>query len=415
MVAEKLDGQRFTLPRTISLTVWGNYLCAGVAAGAVSGVVARVAMRVVALIAGTEPAFTAAASLGIVVIFAVVGLIASVLWMGMERVLRLRATTGAALLAVGLTLLLVGPIYQAAAGDLAGVDNGTLLKFLLLFIPVPLTIGWGTVWGTTRLQKRSAHTCERTMPLASAVATLALFVAAFLTVAPLIGAPQRHPAVLGELLRSNSADFARAGELSRTVTLLVLTAYLVLTLIALWRQPDSANVRHCVLLALALPTLLLGSGSKLPTPLAWLPNAPWVLGIVQAAGLAALLWLFLIADAYTPSRPLLWAVVATWAISALWLMARPESRWTEWAIWSMLAATLILIVVARLCSTDGSTKTSLLLALFAVCWLALWAAIQMNTGLQLRLLSGFAVTLVVGLFWLPWPLLPAALIVRRSY
>ncbi len=413
MVAEEFAGRRFALPRSISLTMWGNYLSAGAAAGAAGGVLARMAMRVVALISGNEPVFTVAASLGIVMIFAIVGLIASVLWMGMDRVLHLRPITGGMLLAVGLMLLLAGPIFEAATGDLASASTGTILKFMLLFVPVPLTIAWGTVWGAARLQRRSAQTREKTMPLGSALATVALFVAAFMSVVPVIGAPQRHPSIVSELLRSNSADFATAGDVSRAVAMLTFLTYLALTLIALWRQPDNANVRRCVLLALALPTLLLTSGARLPTPLAWLPDARWILGLVQAAGLAALLGFYLTAGGFAPQRWIVWVSLATWAMATLWLVARPQTRWTEWAIWSMLAATFALIIVWRLRNGGGSTLATPLLALFAVCWLVLWAAILLTPSLQLRLLSGFAITRVVSLFWLPWPLLPAALLSRQ--
>ena len=413
MVARESAGRRFTLPHSISLKVWGNFLCAGAAAGAAGGVLARLAMRVVALMAGNEPIFTVAASLAIVMIFAMVGLMASVLWMGMDRMLHMRARTGGMLLAVGLMLLLAGPIFEAASGDLASASTGTILKFMLLFIPVPLTIAWGTVWGAARLQKRSAQAPDKTMPIGSALATLALLVAALVSVFSVIGAPQRHPLLLSELLQSNSADFSTVGNVSRAAAMLTFLVYLALALIALWRQPDNANVRRCVLLVLALPTLLLTSGSRLPTPLAWLPDARWILGLVQAAGLAALLGLYLTAGGFAPPRWIVWVSLATWAIAALWLVARPQTRWTEWAIWSMLAATFALIVVWRLRSLDGQTMATPMLAIFAVFWFVLWAAILLTPSLQLRLLSGFAVTRVVSLFWLPWLLLPAALLGRQ--
>lgn len=413
MMAEELARQRFTVPRAISLTLWANYLCAGAVAGAAGGVLARAAMRVVVLILGHEPTFTVGASLGIVMIFAVVGLMAGMLWLGMARVLHLRAATGGVLLAIGLMLLLAGPIFDAATGDLANTDTSTILKFMLLFIPVPLTIAWGTVWGAERLQRHSAQSPARTMPLGSALATVALFVAAFASVMPVIGAAQRHPSLLSDLLNSNAADLATAGGFSRAVAMLTFLAYVALALIALWRQPDNANVRRSVLLALALPTLLLTSAARLPAPLAWLPDERWLLGLVQAAGVAALLGLYLTAGGFAPPRWLVGVAVATWVIATVWLVARPQTRWTEWLLWSMLAATLLLVVVARLRGRGGSTATSLLLALFALCWLALWAAILLMPALQLRLLTGFGVTRVVSIFWLPWLLLPAALISKQ--
>ena len=415
MFAEELARRRFTLPHSVSLTMWGNYLCAGAAAGAAGGVLARVAMLVVALIAGNEPVFTVAASLGIVMIFAIVGIVGSVVWMALSRLLHLRARPGATLLAVGLMLLLAGPIFEAASGDLASASTGTILKFMLLFIPVPLTIAWGTVWGAAWLQKRSAQAREKTMPLGSALATLALLVTALMSVIPVIGAPHRHPALFSNLLQSNSADFATAGGVSRAVAMVTFLAYLVLTLIALWRQPENANVRRCVLLALALPTLLLTSGARMPAPIAWLSDARWMLALVQAAGLAALLGLYLTAGGFAPPRWITWISLATWAVATLWLVAHPQTRWMEWVIWSMLAANFALIVVWRLRNTGDSTMATPLLALFAVCWLALCAAILLTPSLQLRLLSGFAVTRVVSLFWLPWLLLPAALLGRRPH
>ena len=171
MFADEWARRRFTLPHSVSLTMWGNYLCAGAAAGAAGGVLARVAMRVVALIAGNEPVFTVAASLGIVMIFAIVGIVGSVVWMALSRLLHLRARPGATLLAVGLMLLLAGPIFEAASGDLASASTGTILKFMLLFIPVPLTIAWGTVWGAAccrnaqrRHAKRPCHSAVRWPP-----------------------------------------------------------------------------------------------------------------------------------------------------------------------------------------------------------------------------------------------------------
>ena len=77
--------------------------------------------------------------------------------------------------------------------------------------------------------------------------------------------------------------------------------------------------------------------------------------------------------------------------------------------------TLLTVTATVLLSTGpaqaaGSRASSLLLTLFALLWLGLWAGALASPALRLPGMSPLAVSITVKLFWLPWLLLPAALL-----
>lgn len=393
--------------RSIDLALWAAYLGAGAAAGVAGGLLARVAMRGVALIQGQTPAFTLFGTLGIAMIFLLpgvlvgLGALALVAWRGRSR----RAAFG--WLALILTLLLLGPLYAVATGDLPNTSPRRIASLMAIFVPVPVAMAWMAVYVAAPLHRRAARSGAKTLPLGWALALLLLAGMAFVAGIGALSGAQRHPRIVNTLVNMQSVDFTGAADQLRSIGLLLFMVYMSLVCWAIWRQPQSAGVRRGAAAALAAFWLLLAGGAPLPA------QSAWVQGALTALGLAALLVVFLQAGGFTPPRRLLFVCAVAWAAVALWLVAGQPTGSTAWLAWGIVALALSTILIVRRQQRAGAHAariSSLLLAAFALLWLGLWAAAMLHPSLRLVGMSPLGVTLTVKLFWLPWLLLPAALL-----
>jgi hypothetical protein len=115
---------------------------AGILSGLAAGLLARIAMRLVALIRGDVPAFSTSGTIGIVVVFFVLGcalaLLFAILAAGRRSRLRLGwwSLVGVVVLA---WVVLLTPLRQELGGRPA---------FIALFLPIGLLLGWASGWLT---------------------------------------------------------------------------------------------------------------------------------------------------------------------------------------------------------------------------------------------------------------------------
>lgn len=402
-----------TAAEGIDLTLWGICLAAGAAAGLVGGIWARLAMRGVALLLGQSPAFSLAGTLGILTIFTMLGALGGALGMILMHRLNLSRPRACLLIASAIGLLLAWPLYQVATTDVPGQSTGTLLWLMLLFVPVPVVMAWLTVYASDRLAASPATLQPRRLRVGWAWAIGSAGAATTLWALRTFSAPQRHPRLVSDLLGASSSDFATANERLVAGGLLLFGAYLGLTLFGLWRHPESPSTRWGVLLALLLPLLLLMSGTQRAPTAGGVQQTLWLPDAMRAAGVGALLAFVALVGGFRAPRWLQIVLLGAWLLGTMWLLSPSTGRSTEWMVWGILGVALLTLLIVRWNRErigHASHVATLLLTLFVVAWLTIWAVVLLVPSLQLRGVSPFAVGLNVVLFWLPWLLLPGALL-----
>ena len=113
---------------------------AGIVSGLVAGVLGRIAMRIVAVSRGDVPSFSITATIGILIVFLVMGCALALVFAIVARGNPARPEPGWwSLAGVGLLagVVLLTPLRSEVAGRPA---------FLVLFLPVGLLLGWGSAW-----------------------------------------------------------------------------------------------------------------------------------------------------------------------------------------------------------------------------------------------------------------------------
>lgn len=402
-------------PLDINLSLWGAYLGAGLAAGFAGGIVARVAMRLVVLIEGGTPNFTLNGTLGILFLFAMPGILVGAICLALVYATAARPRALFLWMAVALLLLLIGPLYLVATDDLPNASAGRIALLMLVFVPVPLVMAGVAVYGGHDLWRRAAAAPKR-LPLPWAAATAVMAGAAFGSALGALSGAQRHPRLVNTLLGTAGADFTFMADRLRSIGLLIFFAYMGIALWALWRQPQIPSVRAGVPLALALPALLLTGGAGLPSALDWLPQSDATASAASALGIGALLALSLVAGGFRPSLRLVAPTALVWVGVALLQGGAIASTSTEWLLWGMLGLALSVNLIVRWIRPGAASRAStILLTLFALLWMGLWAAAIVTPALRLPGLSPLAVATTVKLFWLPWLLLPAALLPHTTH
>ena len=115
---------------------------AGIVSGLVAGVLGRIAMRIVAVVRGDVPDFTITGTIGILLVFLLMGGALALVFAIVARGNPARpgpgwwSLAGAGLLA---GVVLLTPLRSELAGRAA---------FIALFLPVGLLLGWGSAWLT---------------------------------------------------------------------------------------------------------------------------------------------------------------------------------------------------------------------------------------------------------------------------
>lgn len=395
--------------RLVDLSTPVSVVLAGLAVGLGAGVLARIAMRVVAMLVQQSPSFTLGGSIGILMLFAILGVVLSaVVWL-VRRGLRLRPLTAG--LAVGLTLaaLLAMPLFSIGSEEAAGVSPWTVV---LLFLPLPVLMGPGCAYGCAWLSARLSSGVARTIPLKWFAALSAGAIIAFVNLAAALSGPLRHPALVQSVLLPSRVSMNGVSDAVRAMGLLIAIAYLGLCGWAVWRHAPSTVYAKNSLLVLVVAGLLLPSATQMPFVLGWLPDGAIMLGIVQALGLAALAALFVVQT----QRRLYWqtiVVAIAWLIAAAWLVAPTlqSVAWMEWVVCIALTGALAVVAWTAWLREGGSDR--LVLGLFAQLLAFLWMAVLTLPGWGLRNLTGLQTLLAVPAFWTVFLMLPTALVAAR--
>ncbi|MCL4862259.1 MAG: hypothetical protein KJZ93_22780 [Caldilineaceae bacterium] len=346
-----------------------NTMIASMIAGATSGVaaggLARIAMRVVAILAGERPAFSVGGTVGILVIFAILGIIAAFPYLIVRRWLPGPSVGKGMVYGMMLAALICIPFFRAGEGELGIVSPVTGAT---LFAPIGLFYSMALSPILRRVERRFTQA----QPVAGwwfGLFSLALLFA----LVRMFGAFQgyiRTPGAVQRLYLALGIEYGAIQEVQGFIALLFALTYCTLCALLFvhgWRSRFAQRA--------AVALLLLGG--------VLLPLNSWAGASTMETGLRVE-WL-------------------VWALATLLLLGvAGVSRW--WlARWSDAVARQ---ATAWLASSVG---------LSLVAFLVMWAAVLLSPGLQLRRLSGFYTLFVVPLYLWPWLLCPLALLVNRRW
>lgn len=347
-----------------------NTVVAGVIAGAMSGVVAgglaRIAMRVVAILAGERPEFSVEGTVGILFIFAILGIIAALPYLVVRRWLPGPSTGKGLGYGIILAALICIPFSRVGDGELGIVSP---VIGAALFAPIGLCYSMALIPVLRRVERRFSPA----QPVAGwwfGLFGLALVFA----LVRMIGAFQRYirtPGAVQRLYLALGIEYGAIQELQGFIAFLFALTYCTLCALLFVRGRRSRSAQTVAIGLLVFGGALLPLNGRLPG----LPNMETGLRFEWMAWLLATLLL-----------------LATAGILRCWL-----ARWSD--------------PVARQASVGLASSVGL--SLFA--FLVMWAALLLIPGLQLRRLTAFHTMFAVPLYLWPWLLCPLALLMNRAH
>ena len=351
---------------TVDLNQVTNAISGGVIGGLVVGGLARLAMRGVALIAGKRPEFSLTGTFGILLLFAILGALLAMPYLGLRRWLPVHSGWTALLYGALLAGLAAWPFFQTSDGEFAIV---AAWLGAALFSPLPL------VYSAT-LEIWLRRQAQRGQPVRRVawywfVGCLLSLVFVFVRIMNSLDSYTRTPATLQTLYRRLGSEFGAMQELNGLIGFLIALLYCSLCAL-LFRNAFNRPAG-----AAAAVTLLLLAGLIMPAN-------PVRLGLRAEEAGAAGEWLT-------------WGLALLIVTGSLWLARRvalPRSAHPPYRTLAWLAAAI---------------------GLSAGAFLLMWASILLVPGLQLRRLTGWQTALATPLFWWPWLLGPLTLLyaVRR--
>lgn len=334
---------------------------AGLVGGMVAGAMARIAMRVVAIIAGERPEFSVMGTIGILIIFALLGLIAVFPYLMVRRWLPGRYPTKGLLYGVVLAMLICIPFFRTSEGELGIVSP---VIGAALFAPI------GVVYGVVvvGLLERVEHRFVRVQPVAGWWFGLFSLAFVFALVRMIAGSDRyiRTPGAVQRLYLALGVEYGAIQEMHSIIAVLFALSYCALCATLFARGLRSRPAQ-----GVAIGLLLFGG--------LILPGGTLLLGMLDTS-------------------------------------AGGHSEWLVWALamLTLLGATGVLYRRFGRLSIPIEPPTSVWLAsgigLALVAFLLMWATVLLIPGLQLRRVSAFHTMFVVPLYLWPWLLCPLALL-----
>lgn len=359
---------RFSSTLLARWTIDLNTVVAGVIAGAMSGLVAgglaRIAMRVVAILAGERPEFSVEGTVGILFIFAILGIIAALPYLVVRRWLPGPSTGKGLGYGIILAALICIPFFRVGDGELGIVSP---VIGAALFAPVGLCYSMALAPILSRVERRFSPA----QPVAGwwfGLFGLALLFA----LVRMIGAFQgyiRTPGAIQRLYLALGIEYGAIQEMQGLIAFLFALTYCTLCALLFVRGWRSQTIQTIAIGLLVFGGGLLPLNGRLPgipnldmsLRVEWLAWALTTLALLSAAG-----------------------VLRRWLVRLNDPTVRQISAWMAGGI-----------------------------GLALVAFLVMWAAILLIPGLQLRRLTAFHTLFAVPLYLWPWLLCPLALLVNR--
>lgn len=390
---------------------------AGLAAGAVvAGLGARLAMRVVAIVGGMSPGFTAAGTAIIMLLGGIVGLIAGAIFGIIRPFLPLRGLGKGLAFGALLAALIALPFIREPQGELT---LATPALGAALFGAVGLLYGLALEAALQRWDVRRSSDAGRPLHLVW-LALVAIFLSlALVSMMTLLDEFARFPPAVSDAYRAAGLDFQEAHRLHSLLMLGFTAVYLAAAGAVLWL---SAGRWIGSLAALALVVLAAGWFSAAPYPAPAGPDATALLsGPVRAGGLALLVLLMVLwpDGRFQPpwARPafVLWCVwLVVWLLTPLG-KGLPQPLALA-ATAAGLASGLLALAARRRDPAQRRQVTPVLLGFgLAIAWfLVLWGAALLRPDLQVHRVTLPATLFAFAPYLIPWLLLPASLLAPLS-
>lgn len=410
----------------IDLNKIASATLAGLLAGAViGGLGARLAMRIVALLIGSQPELTAGGTLGIVIIGGILGLAAGLLF-GFIRPLLDRLLPGRLLwqgLAYGgvLAILVSLPFFFVREGEIALLPAW---QEIVLFGPIALIYGPALALLDGRLRQRYARNQAASVSvLWFAVFGLSLLLA-FVSMASLANEVVHLPVAVVRTIRQQGWSF----DVRTPHTMLAILfnlGYCGLTAVIFWRGARDRMAKFAALALLWFAAAFFNTGQVLSGAMLTLPLVRWLPELIQALGLGGLVVLLLAFPdgRFVPpwTRPFtvlysLWLVF--WFVNPLNIAGLNPEAWPETLVALVLWGGMGLGLLAQILRYRRATHVerrqtgpvvsafALALAGFALVWLAQIAI----PDLRGRSLSYFPGLFTFVPYLLPWLLIPVSLV-----
>lgn len=410
----------------IDLNKIASATLAGLLAGAfIGGLGARLAMRLVALLIGSQPALTAGGTLGIVLISGILGLVAGLVFT-LVRPLLDRFLTKSVLwqgLAYGgaLAVLLSLPFFLVREGEIALLPAW---QEAVLFGPIGLVYGLTLALIDSRLRARYAREQAASVSLLwFAVFGLSLLLA-FVSMASLANEVVHLPAAVVRTIRQQGWSF----DLRALHSLLAVVfnlGYCGLTAVIFWRGARSRMARFAALALLWFAAAFFNTGQVLPGAMLTLPFVRWLPGLIQALGLTGLVVLLLtfpdgrFVPTWTRAFAVLYGLwLVVWFVNPLNVAGFDPQAWPEtWVALVLLGGMglgfLSQILRYRMATQNERRRTrpvvsafGLALAGFALVWLVQIAV----PDLRGRLLGPFPGLFSFVPYLMLWLLIPLSLV-----
>lgn len=398
----------------INISVLAGNLLAALLGGIAGGILSRIAMRWVTLVTGQSASFSLAGTMAILLVFLIFALMMGILYTLLQGVLPKSRRLRVLLVGAIFTAAIMPFFAQTATADAPDAAASTLIAVLGGFAVIPFGMGFVQVYAgdvsIRRMQdKFGAHI--------SAGWLVALLVSAGLLLGNLLQMGDqlmRHPRLYMQVMDLfGSGDISLMRGNSFAFALVQMVAWCGIVMLIAWRDAQAGRSQLRSVLLLLLPVTTLFSAGKLPPLLSGLGDSAWLLGVVQAIGLAIVLWL--LAAVHGGASMARWGIaIAGWAVAAAWLIVTPlrDLVWMEWLVWSLMAVAAILLVLPQ----QRAWHWGIVVAFcFVGYWLAAWAAAIALPNFALNNFTGYQAAMSAPLSWLPWLLLPLAFAAEKQH
>jgi hypothetical protein len=408
----------------IDLKQVGIGFLAGLVAGILAvGFGARIAMRIVALVAGMRPNFSFEGTLIVLIFGATFGVIFGIVFVAVRRYLPLSGLRKGLMFGVILLLLIiVPPFLLVSGGELALVPP---LAGLAVFGPIPIAYGILLAAAVQRFEQRSLETSPSWIGLPwLSLFGLALMLAV-IGMTSLMGRLVPMPPAVSVSYRNLGLTFISAHEYHAVAAGAFALTYLSLAGLVLWRGAHNQIAKYTVLTLLVFAGAFFNSGETAVTTMHSLIDVRSLPGLVRALGLSGLTILFYVFPdgRFTPRsmRPLavvwcLWTLV--WFLNPFPGSSIDPHQWPEVVLLALVIGSLASGVVSQVYryrrdpDPGRRLQTRWPVVGFAGATLAfglLWASTMLFPDLRVARIPVPLSLFTFALYLLPWLLIPLSI------
>ena len=410
-----------------------NKVSIGALAGLITGLVvggigSRIAMRVVALVAGIPPESTLGGTVGILFLGAFLGVPFGLLFMIGRRFVPFPNMVKGLLYGSILFLIFVLPLFISPEGEFALTSP---LTGIIIFGPIPIVFGFMLAIIVAKLETRYQTTAPKQIGAIWFILFGLALVLSFINLASSEDGLRLYypPAVLGALHASGIR--ARDTENLRLMLMLtLLLGYWALAIAIFWRGSRSWVAKFAAISLLIFAAAFFNTGNMLSGAMNTLPLVRWFPGVIRVLGFGCLLTLFYILPdgrlIFGWIRPL---IVIWWLWLFIWFF-NPFSEtlvdlkyWPEWLLLAIVVSGLSSGVIAQIIrlwqTTDKQQRQQIKWVMFGctgtvLSFTVLWVCAVIFPDLKVRGVSGPYTLFAFFLYWTPWFLVPISMVIAIS-